>query len=272
MREFLFNSEELLDSSALDYLAQGEVTGILPCRIVKWNRVLQLVYFTDGFESARNLLMDMSADELREIGIDILEYVSLVENSEVLSPENIVLDADSIYLDGNNQAYVICLPAVLPPEIQESGIYIKRVYALLLEMFSSAEGTEDICKRIEMQQEKAEGDWQGLIDVLSRSEMPEDDSLMLKSVNTREPVTFIINKELFRIGSDPSQADGCIFGSSEVSPLHAIIGWNEINYYVQDLGSAGGTCVNDVRISPNVQIPVGRGNILRFADCTFSVE
>ncbi len=272
MREFLFNSEELLDRPALEYISQGEIKGILPCRIVHWNRVLQLVYFTDGFESFRMVLQDLSIPELKEIAIDILEYVSITEENDVLSPENIVLDIDSIYLDTNYQAYVICLPAVQQPEISDSGIYIKRVYALLLEMFTDVPGADDICKRIEMQQEKAEGDWQSLIAALSKDEMPEDDSLMLKSVNTREPVTFIINKELFRIGSDPYQADGFIPGSTEVSPLHAIIGWNEIYYYVQDLGSAGGTCVNDVRISPNVQVPVGKGNVLRFADCTFSVE
>lgn len=272
MREFLFNSEELLDRPALEYLSHGDISGILSCRIVHWNRVLQLVYFTDGFESLRNLLPELSVDEMKEIGIDILEYVMIVENNEILSPENIVLDIDSIYLDTNNQAYVICLPAVLHPDIETSGIYVKRVYALLLEMFTAVPGADDLCKRVEMQQEKAEGDWQNLIEILSRNELPEDGFLMLKSVNTSEPVTFIIKKELFRIGSDPFQADGFIPGSSGVSPLHAVIGWNDINYYVQDLGSTGGTCVNDVRISPNVQIPVGRGNVIRFADCTFSVE
>ncbi len=272
MREFLFNSEELLDRPALEYLSSGDISGILSCRVVHWNRVLQLVYYTDGFEAFRNILPELSTDELKEIGIDILEYVMIVENNEVLSAENIILDIDSIYLDSNNQAYVICLPAVLQPGTRESGIYIKRVYALLLEMFSSVPFGDELCKRVEMQQEKAEGDWQNLIEVLSRGEIPEDGFLMLKSVNTSEPVTFIVKKELFRIGSDPFQTDGLIPGSSGVSPLHALIGWNDINYYVQDLGSSGGTCVNDVRISPNVQVPVGRGNVIRFADCTFSVE
>ncbi len=272
MREFLFQSQEWIDEQAIAYLNRGGIPGILPCRLVHWNNVIQLLYFTEDFYSLRNRIGKLSAEERKEIAIDLIESVALTEKDEVLSPENIVLDIDSIYLDTNNQAYVLCLPVVVQPENEESRIYVRQVYALLLELFAGVKDCEGVSRRVDLQQGRAEGDWQDLISVISAPELEEDECLVLKSVNTKEPVTFVIKKELFRIGSDPGQTDGCITGSTEVSPLHAVIGWNDINYYVQDLGSFHGTCLNDLKISPQVQVPIGKGSVLRFADCTFSVE
>ena len=100
----------------------------------------------------------------------------------------------------------------------------------------------------------------------------DNESLTLKSINTPHPLTFIIRQEKFRIGTDPGEADGLITDVDTVSPVHAIIGWNGINYYVSDMNSENGTFINDQKIAPNTEIPIGEGTVIRFADYTFNVE
>ncbi|RHV90097.1 FHA domain-containing protein [Lachnospiraceae bacterium OF09-33XD] len=103
--------------------------------------------------------------------------------------------------------------------------------------------------------------------------MPEEDEMiLLKGVNTPEPQSFRIGHEKYRIGTDGEQADGVISGVNTVSPVHAVVGWNDISFYVMDLDSANGTFVNDQKIAPMSQVPIGKGSVLRFADCTFNVE
>ena len=63
-----------------------------------------------------------------------------------------------------------------------------------------------------------------------------------------------------------------ISGVNTVCPVHAFVGWNDISFYLMDLDSANGTFVNDQKIAPMSQVPIGKGSVLRFADCTFNVE
>ena len=54
--------------------------------------------------------------------------------------------------------------------------------------------------------------------------------------------------------------------------VHAEIGWNDISFYVKDLGSEYGTFVNDTRIAPDTPVPIGKGSIVRFGNFAFRVE
>ena len=128
-----------------------------------------------------------------------------------------------------------------------------------------------VCRQIVYQKEKAFGNWNMLMNALDRRAPEEDEVLVLKSINTPEVLTFRVHHEDFRIGTDP-EAEGLIKGVDTISPLHAMIGWNEISFFVKDLGSTGGTFVNDTRLTPNMEVPIGQGTVLRFADCTFNVE
>ena len=271
MRDFLFNSEEVLDKSALEYLEQEEIPGILPCKWIRWNNMIQLVYFTDGLKSITDISEGISFDTIKKVGLEIVDYVKQLEETDELSIENVIWDLESIYIDDAEQAYLICLPAVLPDDVLESKIYIKRVYSLLVELFKLNPEGDFTCRQIEYQQEKDEGNWPVLREVLERPALKDDDKITLRSVNLPEPLVFTIGHEEFFIGSDEGGVDGCI-DMPEVNPLHALIGWNDISFFVQDLNTTTGTFLNDIRITPMTHVPFGTGSILRFGDCTFNVE
>ena len=270
MRDFLFNSEELLDKNALMCLEKEMIPGILTCRWVRWNNMIQLVYFTDTLQSVNEKADELSLDDLRKIANDILEYVIRLESQMDLSLENVVWDLDTIYLDDFFQAHIICLPAVLPVEVLESKIYVKRVYAVLTDLFSLKENGAFVCRQIESQQEKDPSDWQALQQAIERREPKEDENITIRGINTPDPVSFEIRHEDFIIGSDET-VDGYL-GYPSISPTHAMVGWNEISFYIQDLGSENGTFLNEVRLPEGVQIPFGGGSILKFGDYTFNVE
>lgn len=272
MREFMLNSEDLLDPDALGFMEEGRDKGLLPCTWIRFNDRIKLAYFPEGYESLDSRLDDMTLDQICHVGKALLERVKELEGCMEISPENLVWDLDSIYLDEEGKVYFLCLPAVLPEESLNSQIYKKRIYALLEEMLGHSESGSHVCRQMEFQKERQFGDWTSLQEALERRPPREDEEIVLKSVNTPVPQSFHIGHEAFRIGTDGETADGVIEGATTVSPLHAEIGWNDINFYVMDLESANGTYLNDQKLPPMAQTPVGKGSVLRFADCTFNVE
>ena len=270
MRDFLFGSEELLDKNAYECLEKEYIPGILPCRWVRWNSMIQLVYFTESLTSISDMADELTLDELRTVGNEIIDYDVRLEEQMDLSAENVVWDLDTIYLDEDFQVHIICLPAVIPIESLDSKIYIKRVYAVLNDLFSLHEDGRFICRQIDAQSEKDPSDWDSLRAVIEIREPKEDETITLRGINTPEPVVFEIGHEEFVLGSDDT-VDGCLKYES-ISPVHALIGWNEISFYIEDMGSEQGTYLNDVQLSPNRQTPFGRGIIIRFGDHTFTVE
>lgn len=273
MREFLLNSEEQLDQEAVSFLREkGEEYGLFPCSWVYYNDRIKVVCFQDAYRPVYEALPEMDLDETCDIAKAVLRRIRALEECPQISLENVVWDQESLYLNERNQINMICLPAVVPKEVHNSQTYVKRVYALLLEMISRKTGGDIVCRQIIHQQDTAPEDWESLENALDRRAPEEDESLILKSINTPAVLTFFVRHELFRIGTDPAEADGLIRGVDTVSPLHAEIGWNEINFYIRDLNSENGTFVNNQRITPGIEVPIGEGTVLRFADYTFSVE
>ncbi len=272
MREFFLNSQELLDINALNLLDREEIPGLLTCKKILWNDRVQLCYFLDGMTSLESKKEQLSLDELTAVCSQILTMLVEIESYPDLSAENVSWDMDSIYLDEDNDVSLICLPAVLPIEALESRIYMKRVYALMDEVFQDVSGGEAVRRQMEAARNKAFGDWLGLKDALSSRVAVEETMITLRSVNTPEPFVFEIGHEDFYIGTDPEQCKGCILGAISVSPVHALIGWNDISFFIKDLGSREGTYLNDIKITPQTPVPFGKGSIIKFAECTFTVE
>ena len=270
MRDFFFHSEELLDKNALAFMESESVPGILPCRWVRWNSMIQLVYFTDNLVPLSECASGMTLDELRDIGKDIIDYVKALEARMDISLENVVWDTDSIYVDEECQAYLICLPAVISSESLESKIYVKRLYSVLNDIFMYNSDGEFVCRQIEAQREKNIAGWDELKEAVDRRETDTDETLVLRSINAPESIVFEIPQSDFIIGSGEN-ADGRT-ELPGIADEHVLIGWNEISFFVRDFGSENGTYLNDVRIQPETDVPIGSGSVLKFGDYTFNVE
>lgn len=275
MREFLLN-EEMLDREAADFIdSDGEEYGLLPVCWVHYNERVKVACFTDGYTPLSEKLPGLNLDQTCSMAKRILGHASDLRDAAVISLENVLWDPDSIYIDETEKdVRLICVPALVPPESENSAIYAKRLYTMIEDMVSVKDESGFICRQIDYQKSKNFGDWRGLMDTLNLREMngESESQITLRGINTPDPCVFTVRQDTFRIGSDPGEADGRINDTDRIDPVQAIIGWNGINYYVVDTGSENGTFVNDQRITPHMEIPIGEGTVLRFADYTFNVE
>ena len=272
MREFLLNSEELLDRNALAFLENGEIWGLLPCHCVRFNEKVKLAYFTEGYTCLGRQIPHMSLDEICFVEQKLLDRIRMLEGRMEISLENLVWDVDGIYLDGQERVFCLCLPAVVPESSLTSQIYLKRVYALLEEMVEHIPGGDEVCRQIEFQKEKDFGNWQSLKEALMRRAPMEDETLTLKSVNTPQRPEFSGGPcrvyHRFRPG-----AGGRLDSGGEYGKPPARCGGME-RYLLLRNGSW--QCQRNLSERPADRAyganTYRKGSILKFADCTFSVE
>ncbi|MCR5025582.1 MAG: FHA domain-containing protein [Lachnospiraceae bacterium] len=101
----------------------------------------------------------------------------------------------------------------------------------------------------------------------------------LPAKNKRSPVlsgringiekTYEIDKSPYMIGKLKSKADGVI-SDSKVSRIHACIREDRGRYYLSDLNSTNGTCINDRKLSHNETAELSDGDLVRFASVSMT--
>ncbi|MBE5927098.1 MAG: FHA domain-containing protein [Lachnospiraceae bacterium] len=79
----------------------------------------------------------------------------------------------------------------------------------------------------------------------------------------------LISKSVFKIGKENSYVDYFIGDNTAISRSHATILTKGNNYYLMDTNSKNHTFVNGTMISPNIEVPVKPGTIIKLADEEF---
>ncbi|MDO4616005.1 MAG: FHA domain-containing protein [Lachnospiraceae bacterium] len=272
MKEFLINSENLLDKEALVQLRTDNFKDLLPCRWIRFNEKIKLTYFEEEYTALTELLPSMTPEQICSVGSSLLKLVVRIENCPELTAENLTLDLESMYTDREHQLHCIYVPVVLPDESMMHPVYSKRIYAILEDFCSAVPEGADIWRRIEYEKINNPGVWTNIFTILDDPYAETSNLIYLKGINTPGEIVFQVGQEKFVIGSDRSQVDGFIDDEDRVSAVHAELSWDEEGFYVMDMDSVSGTYVNDQRIDPMTKVKIGFGSILRFADYTFNVE
>lgn len=272
MKEYLINSESLLNKESLRFLQADQEKGLISCKWVRFNEKIKLVYFEDGYTSLTSMLRTMTLEQLCEIGSNLIKLIIRLENYSEFTPESLTLDMDNIYIGEDNSVYCIYVPIELPDASVNDPIYVKRIYAIFEEMCDVVKEGADIWRRMEYEKANNLGNWTSLLGILDDPYAETNNLIYLKGINTPGDVVFQVGQEEFVIGSDRNQVDGFIDAETEISPVHARILWDENGFYVMDMDSIGGTYVNDKKIDPMTKVKIGIGSVLRFAEYTFSIE
>lgn len=272
MREFLLNSESVLDPEQVSYMNNDGQETLLPCRWIHFNDRIKLAFFPENCSPISMLLPQLTLDEVCQTAKNLLDEVMTLENIPAITLENMVWDMDAIYLMQETGALRLLYMPILPDEaVKNSGIYVRRIYALLEEMLERVEGGETIIRQIEYQKTQDMGNWNLLKETLDKRIPMQSETIRLIGMDKAVGMEFSIGTELFRIGSDENLSD-VVLEDEGVGAVHAVIGWNDISFYVMALEHESGTWLNDTKLTPNTEIPIGAGNVIRIAGYSFLIE
>lgn len=84
--------------------------------------------------------------------------------------------------------------------------------------------------------------------------------------------TVVLNKNQFVVGKSQTLADYCITGNQTISRKHAMLFEDNGAWYVDDLNSLNGTCVNGTKVVPGQAVRLKSGDEITLSDESFIVQ
>jgi len=94
----------------------------------------------------------------------------------------------------------------------------------------------------------------------------------LRMLRQKTGQTVVLNKNQFIIGKSQSLADFCIADNQTISRKHALLFEDNGGWYVDDLNSLNGTCVNGQKVVPGQAVRLKGGDEISLSDETFLVQ
>lgn len=94
----------------------------------------------------------------------------------------------------------------------------------------------------------------------------------LRMVRQKTGQTIVLNKNQFIIGKSQTLADYCITGNQTISRKHAMLFEDNGGWYVDDLNSLNGTCVNGAKVVPGQAVRLKSGDEITLSDEAFLVQ
>ena len=95
---------------------------------------------------------------------------------------------------------------------------------------------------------------------------------MATLIRVKNGENIVIGSAVFKIGKDRNKVDYCIFDNSAISRVHTKIMRKEEAYYIVDLHATNGTFLNNIQISPEYEMKLNNGDVIRLADEEFEFK
>ena len=198
--------------------------------------------------------------------LPVIEYIKLPEMNSLNQPENIIKS-------DNNKEYYIKEEAQVKKELNNKDLIYDNNYLDYNDYTSNKDFTNEEDDLYECTQ---------LLSVVTECEVIDDTLENYNSSNSRSFRTqFVLlpeddkYKQLkvlefpFYIGKITDGMDAVITEST-ISRVHAKITKEDVNFYITDMGSTNGTFINDENIQPHSRKEIKIGDILRFANVSYT--
>lgn len=274
--------------SVTDYkVMKGEILkNLVPCVKLLYNGHVKLVYLTEQYRTVKEILPHTEESDVLYLLVDMLQCIKNICDNGFLVCDRLLLDMKYLYVDEKKmKIHLLYVP--IEANTDSSDTLTENIISIIMEMLDNAALFDEERKK-SLQQELLDEDIS--LDDFSRileqkcrlsgkytnkkveENIPEENTLVLSSVNSVQPILFRIDKDNFIIGRGYEEVDGTIPDHKTIGRRHCKVIKKEDHYYIEDLNSKNGTYVNNRRLSANERIPLEKGDILKLADIVLKVE
>ena len=275
-----------------DYkVLQSQSNGIfVPCMKMMYNGKIELYYITDDFRPMSTMFDGISADILVNVVAHMCGSVVEVRNNGFLQSQNIDISWDKIFVDQNTlKVKLVYLPinvkafdsyAEFENELRSSLVKLinrlikvpsERIEILVQDLINGSMGIDDIYNKYK---------GVGMPSLTSESRDSQfvygnqsggNSVLKMVALNIPEHYEVILDRTRMVIGKKWELVDIVVPFNKMISRKHCVITNYNGMYSISDEGSANGTFVNGIRVMPNQNVPIKRGDIIRMADSDFQL-
>lgn len=286
------NFEYVLENSAhfvnTDYkVLQSQTNGIfVQCMKMLRNGKLALYYVTNDYRTISSMFVGITPDMLVQVVINLFADVIEVRNNGFLDCQNIDLSWDKVFVEPNTlKVKLVYIPvserafgsyAEYESELRSSIVKLidrvipapgERLNQFVHDLRNGSMSLEDVYNK------SRSAGMPPLINPATADVIPgpEEGSIRIVAMNVPGHFEILIDKGDMLLGKKRELVDAVIPFNKMISRKHCRISRNNGEYYISDEGSANGTYVNRVRLSPGQRQRIKKGDIIRLADSDFQI-
>lgn len=286
------NFEYVLENSAhfvnTDYkVLQSQTNGIfIQCMKMLRNGKVDLYYLTNDYRTLSSMFAGITQDMMIQVVINLFADVIEVRNNGFLDCQNIDLSWDKVFVEQNTlKVKLVYIPvservfgsyAEYESELRSSIVRLinltvsapgERLNQFVQDLLSGSLSLEEVYNK----SRNAEIPLCTKPLTADAAPGPEEGGIRIVAMNAPEPFEILINRDEMLLGKKRELVDAVIPFNKMISRKHCKISRNNGEYYISDEGSANGTYVNRIRLSPGQRQQIKKGDIIRLADSDFQI-
>lgn len=250
------------------------------CMKMQYNGKIQLYYLTQNTKPLSSMIQGITAPNFLTLVANLFSDIVDVKHNGFLSCQNIDISFDRIYIDPTTfKVHLVYLPlstrlfndaAHFENELRTSLVRLisktpslssPQLHQLSADLSNGTLSLEDLL-----------GKFKGGRRSRAIDATVTHHTVRIIAMNAPEKTEFIINKDSYLLGKNPSGVDGVISFNKMVSRIHCKITRQGSTYQITDLQSANGTFINRIRLHPNQPHPIKDGDVIRLANSDFQVK
>lgn len=270
-------------------VAENQINiGVLPCYKLRHNGKLKFVFLTEKYVMLKDMLYTLNENDLLVVLHRLYKAIKAIEESGFLNLACVDSRLERIWIDRLNlEVKLTYLPLNIQVNNSQKEAFEYRICQNLKNelLVFEQKYSENILSVIKNQnfrltdlyeqwdeqpnlyisQEKDGAEVEQSVSVKNRINNP---ILVALNGEFRIPIT----KNEFIVGKSQERADGVIQGNSAISRTHCKFICQTDKWYVEDMGSANGTYVNNRRIRQGEIVEINIGSSIRLADMYMEIK
>lgn len=300
---YILEDDSLFNLTGYKVLISQEKNGFIKCAKILHNGKIKLLYFTAGQKSLKNMLSLIDADTFIMIIANIFKTIMDVKNNGFLYCQNIDFSFDKIFIDQHTlESHLVYLPiqnavsdeldvenelrsnlikiiastpAFANPKMNRISLHLSNGSFTLNELYYAikaecqggvhARPANDDLKQAEKEPEKK-----------AEKKQIGQPPLTFTSLDSNNPVKFVICTPEFIIGKNPVRVNGVIGFNKAIGRVHCRFLYQNNQYYIVDGDgircSTNGTYVNGTKLYSTEPFPVKNGDRIRLANSDFMIQ
>lgn len=262
---YILKNENIFYDIGFHVMKNQKIGSLLPCRKIRYNGKIKLVYLTEDKFSFQRFLAETEVENIYMVIHNLFHAIEEIQNNGFLNLACIDNRNNKIFIDKDSlEVKLVYLPIDISMDIIYKDRFDSEIRKMLL-------------------QELLNNRWayhpkiQECITLLKNggvikyeSIKPKIRKLMLQGKNYNS--SFIIEKTEYKLGRLPNVVDGVIEGSPAIGRLHCKIIQRNNRVFIMDCGSTNGTFVNNQQLVANQEVEVMLGSKIRLANVEFELR
>lgn len=280
---YLLKEDDMLYDIGFRVIENQNDMGVLPGYKLRYNGKIKFIFFTEQFVSLKDIIFALEEQDILTVVNNLSNVVQKVIENGFLNIACVDARLERIWVDKEDLSVKLTyLPLNIEVKGNHKAEFEQSLSACLRRELLVFENrySEKFLSIIKNENFIFNNLLQSGKDVVNKCEREkascnrDDEQFMVKYilVSAKGDISIPINKSEFIVGKSIEKADGVISNNSAISRVHCKFIYHNEKCFIEDMGSANGTFVEQRKIGAEERVEIHNGSSIRIANADFYIR